>query len=412
MPKNVAHIRIFVASPSDVSEERKVIDEVVHELNLIWPDQLGVSLDIIKWQTHSFPGASTDPQAVINQQLPLDYDIFLAVFWTRIGSPTPRAESGTLEEFELAYRQWQTDPQSRRLMLYFKTSPISPNEINTEQLSKLQAFKATLGDRGVLYATFDTSEGFAQLLRLNLTRQVKEIMSSTQATTTILPTSQGTPSLTSTPSIENSEDEEGFLDLIESGTAASQRANELVRHFTEEMKSMTPKMDQAAKEIMSVKPDDPARVREYKRITNRIADAMEDFVARTAPAIPILKDSLLASLDSYAHTISLLPDFGLTAENIAQVEEALAAVAELRESMKPSKASMVTLRESTARLPRATTQFNRARRKYLDVIDSYIAIHDQALNLIPQIEETATGILTTYGQSHDSDKPDERKPLA
>jgi len=70
MPKTITVLRIFVSSPSDLSEERKLLEGVVQELNLTWPQQLGVSLDLIKWETHAFPGAGADPQDVINHSLP------------------------------------------------------------------------------------------------------------------------------------------------------------------------------------------------------------------------------------------------------------------------------------------------------------------------------------------------------
>ena len=50
MPKTITVLRIFVASPSDLGEERKLLEGVVQELNLTWPQQLGVSLELIMWK--------------------------------------------------------------------------------------------------------------------------------------------------------------------------------------------------------------------------------------------------------------------------------------------------------------------------------------------------------------------------
>jgi len=144
MPRTLTVFRILVASPSDLDEERRMIEDVIRELNLSWSQQLGISFELIKWETHAVPGVATDPQAVIDQQLPPDYDVLLAMFWTRVGTPTPRFPSGTIEEFETAYKRWERDRQSVRLMVYFKKQPMSPDQIDPGQLKQVHEFRNSL----------------------------------------------------------------------------------------------------------------------------------------------------------------------------------------------------------------------------------------------------------------------------
>ncbi|MBN2251236.1 MAG: DUF4062 domain-containing protein, partial [Candidatus Altiarchaeota archaeon] len=110
MSRIVKHFRAFVASPGDVTEERECLKSVIQELNDSWSEELGIHLDLIGWETHAYPGISTDPQAVINKQIDDDYDIFIGIMWKRLGTPTERGGSGTEEEFDRAYKRYLDNP--------------------------------------------------------------------------------------------------------------------------------------------------------------------------------------------------------------------------------------------------------------------------------------------------------------
>jgi len=398
MPKTITVLRILVASPSDLDEERKLLEEVIRELNLTWPQQLGISIELIKWETHVFPGAGTDPQDVINHQLPTDYDILLVMFWSRIGTPTPRSQSGTLEEFETAYQRWQRDPHLIRLMIYFKTAPISPDDIDPDQLRLVKEFRNSLGERGILCSTFTGGEEFSQLLRIHLSKQVQDFLKANEVA--------GTPAvapavITVAPespmekSIELPEDE-GFLDLIETTVTAFQRATEVMKHVADAFEKLNAGTQQSTLDMESVGGDDNAKFAAYKRISNRQADNMADFVARMRPETPILDDSVSKALDAYGRIMTLLPDFGSNADNYSQLESALSTAATLRTIMVTSKESTERFRSITAAMPRVTTQFNRSKRDLLSLLDLFLAIYDRGINLLGEINATGNGVLSSW----------------
>ena len=70
-------LSVFVASPSDVEAERGKLEDVIRELNLTWSRELSIRLDLVRWETHAYPGFGSDAQAVINEQIPDDYDLEL-----------------------------------------------------------------------------------------------------------------------------------------------------------------------------------------------------------------------------------------------------------------------------------------------------------------------------------------------
>lgn len=44
-------LSIFLASPSDLAEERAGLKQVIDELNLAWSDYLGMRLELLVWET-------------------------------------------------------------------------------------------------------------------------------------------------------------------------------------------------------------------------------------------------------------------------------------------------------------------------------------------------------------------------
>src|SRR5580658_9347891 len=92
--------RILIASPSDMPEEREAATQAVHD----WNDQHAIAESVVllpvKWETHAMPQAGVRPQAAINRQLVKNSDILVGMFWTKIGTSTGVAESGTAEEID------------------------------------------------------------------------------------------------------------------------------------------------------------------------------------------------------------------------------------------------------------------------------------------------------------------------
>jgi hypothetical protein len=95
-------LRVFLAAPRDLEVESDTVAAAVEELNLGLAPSVDMRLELVRWGTHITPNLGHDPQEVINRQINDDYEVFIGLLWTRFGTPTPRAESGTIEEFERA----------------------------------------------------------------------------------------------------------------------------------------------------------------------------------------------------------------------------------------------------------------------------------------------------------------------
>lgn len=173
-------IRVFVASPGDVSEERDIASHVVGEVNRVFGSSFGVQLEVVRWETHASPDVGTDAQDVINRQVG-EFDIFVGVMWRRFGSPTLRAQSGTGEEFERAYNSFKNHGRPR-IMFYFRTSPFYTADLSAlAQFKKVAEFRKKLEKLGVLYWAYQTPLEFERSVREHLTRRILEIVESVGA---------------------------------------------------------------------------------------------------------------------------------------------------------------------------------------------------------------------------------------
>jgi hypothetical protein len=168
-------VRTFLASPGDVQPEREVVSRVVSELNLIWSDFLGLQLELLTWETHAVPGAGAYSQAVINEVVGDDYEIFIGIMWSRFGTATPVAESGTEEEFERAYARFVQDASSVHIMMYFKSE--EARKADKAQVAKVNEFRKRIGEHGVLYWMFHDTEAFHDSLRMHLSRKMQHFAS-------------------------------------------------------------------------------------------------------------------------------------------------------------------------------------------------------------------------------------------
>jgi len=141
----------MIASPSDVAEERQIIREVVNDWNAAHSLARGITLLPVGWETNAASEMGDRPQSIINRRMLEQCDLLVGAFWTRIGTPTGVAVSGTVEEIDRHLAA------GKPVMLYFSSVPVVPESIDREQYDKLQEFKKSCRERGLVesYATRD-----------------------------------------------------------------------------------------------------------------------------------------------------------------------------------------------------------------------------------------------------------------
>jgi hypothetical protein len=143
---------VMIASPGDVQVERNIVREVVHEWNAVNASARSTVLLPVGWETHSAPLMGDSPQSIINWQILKDSDLLIAVFWTRLGTPTENAASGTVEEIE------EHISAGKPAMIYFSSAPVAMESVDQEQYAALTQFKESCKTRSL----FDSYESTAE----------------------------------------------------------------------------------------------------------------------------------------------------------------------------------------------------------------------------------------------------------
>jgi hypothetical protein len=160
-------VRVMIASPSDVSEERRLASDVLQEWNVVNSFERGLILQPMLWESHALPEMGDRPQAIINRQLLRDADLLIAAFWTRLGSPTGAERSGTVEEIQEHLRA------NKPAMLYFSRAPVALESVDREQWDALLEFRQECESKG-LCARYDDVFEFRQLLSRHIAQAVNE----------------------------------------------------------------------------------------------------------------------------------------------------------------------------------------------------------------------------------------------
>jgi hypothetical protein len=159
---------VLIASPSDLAEERDAAVAAIGDWNALHAEAEGVVLLPVRWETHAVPATGVRPQQEINRQLVNRCDILLGLFWTRLGTSTGVAVSGTVEEIQ------RMVAAKKPALLYFSRRPADPSRIDVRQLRRLKSFKeATLSSS--LSGTFGAIEDLRTILARDLTRQVRSM---------------------------------------------------------------------------------------------------------------------------------------------------------------------------------------------------------------------------------------------
>ncbi len=174
MTRNVIKLKLFIASPSDVPEERKIVRDMIEEINKYYT-KLEYELEFYGWE--NCPPSMGRAQSILNNMIK-GCDIFLGIMWQRFGSPTGIADSGTEEEYRYAYKLWK-DNGVPQILFYFKN--IDSNVPKNDQLSKVINFKDELKKTGLI-KEFSDEKDFKDQVKSHLTSILSDTIKNDQIT--------------------------------------------------------------------------------------------------------------------------------------------------------------------------------------------------------------------------------------
>jgi hypothetical protein len=168
MKTNIRVLKISLCGPSDVSREIKIAKEVITDWNTKHSDALNLYLKHQHWATDATPDLADRPQGVIDRQMIDDADIVVAIFWTRFGTPTGVAGSGTEEEIRRGITL------GKRVMVYFSDLEPIPPQSDFSQLTQVNAFREHLLAKGLCWS-FTSRKDFRISFDIHLARAVHDM---------------------------------------------------------------------------------------------------------------------------------------------------------------------------------------------------------------------------------------------
>jgi hypothetical protein len=169
MARAVSLLRVFFAGPQDVAPELDRAKQVIDEWNRSTGETNDTHAQLTHWSTDSYPDVGRRPQDTINRQVLDKADVLIGVFWSRFGSPTGKASSGTEEEIRRSIKS------RRPVLLYFSDCPLPPSRVDQKQYGAVQRFRKEFGNKA-LYSLYSTVDEFERLLSRHLSRVLTPIM--------------------------------------------------------------------------------------------------------------------------------------------------------------------------------------------------------------------------------------------
>lgn len=165
----------FLASPGDLSDERKAVRDAIAEFNETLADEFGYQIELLRWED-TVAGFGR-PQELINQDVDR-CDLFIGIIWKRWGTPPDKDgkfSSGFQEEFERSIDRREKSGKPE-IALFFKKISDERKEDPGEDLKRVLKFRETVeAEKRILFRDFSTPQEIELRVRKKVIEYVKRV---------------------------------------------------------------------------------------------------------------------------------------------------------------------------------------------------------------------------------------------
>lgn len=386
MPETVTKYKVFIASPSDLDDERQAIDDVISELNLTYGQLNNLVIELIKWETHSAPGTNrSGTQELISKDIGDSYDLFIGLMWLKFGTSTKNSGSGTEKEFSLAYQRFQKSPETLQILFYFKsTPPLKVQDIVPSELEKINNFKEKIGKEDVLYWHFNSTEELQGFLRIHIPMRLSELVDKSKV-------EEKRSVIVINESIDNSDEELGLIDLVDISETKFETSINAILNITEATEWIGEKMNENTEEInrISAASSQPNR-NQLKKVFRLTALSMNKYATRISREIPIFFENYEDGIKAFSDIVNLSDDF-FGQDNFEELIELKASIIEIHSGINSNLTEMEGFYQSVVELPRIDKEINKAKKNIASKLE-------QLISRLKTSSELATELLTCISE--------------
>lgn len=394
MAKQLTCITIFISGTSEAEAEKAALKRVLDELTGVLEKTHNVTLRMIGWPETIRPGVGTDPQNVINQQIGGGYDIYVGVLGSRFGQATPRAGSGTEEEFNVALDRFRQDSAAVRVLFYFNRVAQDPFTLDLQQVQKVRTFRNNLAPTGVLFFDFNDIADFTEKVRNHLHHLIVDEWEGEawKEVNPVQPSALNTEVAISSCPVANAsevaepgeieEEELGLMEIMkefEDSTqalpAALSQIGDQIKLVGQKLESRTGESNQLEERQRQLQQVAGSREKQdyseqAKAIADQAAIDIDEFATGVAASLHNFNRENRAMFDHLRRVMFVQREFSLPLERLRQDREALRRLIEI---ITDGQSKAMEFQRLMSQMPPLTSRLRKARKQASAILGELIA---------------------------------------
>lgn len=388
-------ITIFISSPNDVKSERKFIIDEMQSWNQRNSEKSGCFLSPRTWEDVVAPDQDEYSQNVINQQIGDSYDVFLGLMWSRFGTPTQAADSGTEEEYDRAIER-KNSGAHLNLSFFFKTSDVPMNLIDTDQITKVSEFKKKISAAGCFYKEFSEDIHLARGLNILFDTIARNLEKYPIVERTNFAPSDKSVSPSEKHNIwrdntgDSDENDLGLFDLndmLEKSTAAIVI---LVSDWGNEVESLGEAMRDSTEQLNNIsKFGQPDQQLVRKKVAQTAAQ-LDQFAEFCEAKIEEIESEMSEFISTFQGIADVSKDFNRTQD---EIDNTCQSIEQLAVGMEGAMDATRSFADSVGSLPRLSKDFNTSRTRVVRVQKKFLDLMGQNVRDLSEVKSTVESLV-------------------
>lgn len=366
MARTIELFDVFLGSTSEVAQIRKEIRDRLESVEYRrFAKAAGYQIDVSEGQDVA-PQISAYGQRAINEAVVNGADLAIVVLGSRLGTPTPVAESGSAEEARAIIERWRRGEQCQLFLCFDQR--IDASTLDPDEFKRLMEFKKNVQGMGVLTHDFRDTEDICDRIGIWTHEYFSDLGSSSGGSKT---SGSGDSSAShgdagrDRPELEKEKpefDEKGLIE-VEDEMAAQSEA------LADQMNSVVSLIVNLASDIQNLSPNINSAVldqdeRSLRNILKELSVKFGTFSIEMNIRVDELHRGYVRNIEwlKVLSTFSDHPDYEALEDEMKLIpQSALGSMAEIQE-----------LRLVISNLPRLSAEFNSKKRAAAESLDRLI----------------------------------------